>query len=187
MTKRNLIFLDFDGVLNSVRSVIAYGREICFEPQGIDPVALLLIKRLCEEAPAEIVISSTWRKLYTLDEFKKMFADKGWEEAPIIGITPVHDLTTLYGKHWGFRGNEVGYFLKQFVDSGNDLGTWVCIDDSRDFHVQKTKLGGFFSEQPCVFVNDLHGFSLRNFQEALARLNPKHELLTQLASQLINK
>lgn len=183
MAKRNLIFLDFDGVLNSERSVLAYGKT-GWREAGLDPIAVLLMKKLSECAPAEIVISSTWRDHFNVEELKQILADKGWPDCPITGITPnLHrddGAWTYGGSSKSFRGNEVGHFLARFVQQGGELGNWVCIDDSRDFHVNETSIGGFFSNQPVVFTDDLIGFDYKTFWQALCILNPQHSLVTQL-------
>lgn len=189
MAKRNLIFLDFDGVLNSERSVVAYccrgDKKTYYEGEGLDEIAVRLIRRLSEEGEADIVISSSWRCFYPDEQLSKFLAAKGWHAAPIIGRTPRMstrtklDLTpAMSGSH--FRGNEVGQFLTDFVAEGNEVGNWVCLDDGKDFHVEETPLGGFFSKQPVVFVNEVFGFQLHNFYDALKILSPYHQLLDQL-------
>jgi hypothetical protein len=56
----NIIFLDFDGVICTNRACLAVGNT----GHGfsyLDPIACLLVKSLCEECNAKIVISSSWR------------------------------------------------------------------------------------------------------------------------------
>lgn len=60
-----VIFLDIDGVLNSERSVAAYGDE-----STLDPVACCLLKHLLKKTGAYIVVVSNWRKGLTLDELR---------------------------------------------------------------------------------------------------------------------
>lgn len=62
----NIIFLDMDGVLCTNRACIAMGNT----GSGfsyLDPVACMLVRRLCEECNAKIVISSAWRIIH--DQF----------------------------------------------------------------------------------------------------------------------
>jgi hypothetical protein len=197
MTKRNLIFLDFDGVLNSLRSTTAYGtkcsKKIIWDAEGLDEVAVRLVRRLSEEAPAEVVISSSWRHHFPIEQIKKFLAAKGWPEAPVIGETPKYKkyegIYASGGERYtsAFRGNEVGSFLAAFTADGNDLGTWVILDDSKDFHYGETSIPGpFFSKQPVVNTSDMIGFSIVDFYEALKILNPEHPLLTNLEGNLIN-
>jgi hypothetical protein len=198
MTKRNLVFLDFDGVLNSLRSVTAYGTKEAgkdnrvWDGECLDEVAVRLVRRLCEEAPAELVISSSWRHHYPLDQLKKFLAAKGWPNAPIIGQTPRYQrYEGIYPSGGeapgsGFRGNEVASYLAAFTHDGNELGTWVILDDSKDFYYQETSIGGFFSKQPVVNTSDMIGFSIVDFYEALRILNPNSELLLHLKANLFS-
>lgn len=55
-----VIFLDIDGVLISERSHAAYGGKGGLMESG-DPTAAALLRRLCREAPASLVVSSHWR------------------------------------------------------------------------------------------------------------------------------
>lgn len=72
MNKEPVIFLDFDGVLNSVMSAVAHVGEFddTCGPTALDPVAVKLIGRLATITGAKVVVSSTWRILHTLEELK---------------------------------------------------------------------------------------------------------------------
>lgn len=56
----HIIFLDFDGVIQTLRGCIASGKSFSKAPS--DPVLVELLRRACE-AGARIVVSSTWREL----------------------------------------------------------------------------------------------------------------------------
>lgn len=65
-----VLFLDVDGVLNSFRSCEAFGGfpfPECKDPKNPhyemnqDPIAVALIRRLCKETGAVIVMHSSWR------------------------------------------------------------------------------------------------------------------------------
>lgn len=65
--KPNVIFLDFDGVICTHRASIASGEsEYGGGLSYLDPIALGLVKRLCEDYNAKIVVSSSWRTDYNL-------------------------------------------------------------------------------------------------------------------------
>lgn len=76
-----VIFLDVDGVLNSLRNVIADGGYPYAEhtdpvtPQhletNLDRLAIGMIRKLCEEYNAQIVLHSTWRMFTDPVEFGK--------------------------------------------------------------------------------------------------------------------
>jgi len=84
-----VLFLDVDGVLNSNRNLLAYG---CFPwpnvPDGLicaesklDPIAIGMIRKVCEDTGAVIVLHSTWRENVDPVEFGLKY------DLPIIGST----------------------------------------------------------------------------------------------------
>lgn len=142
-----VIFLDIDGVLNSHRTYYTLGN--IDEWKCLDPIAVGLIRRLCEKTNAWVVISSTWRILYDIEEFKKNFEDiYGWK-IPLIDIT--ENLSVP-------RGQEI----QKWLDENNEVNEYVIIDDDSDM------LPG----QNFVSVNVLHGFSITNYFEAYNYLDP---------------
>lgn len=89
-----IIFLDVDGVLNSLRNVIAQGgfpfpkgsnveQSPLHREENLDALAVGMVRKLCDETGAKIVLSSTWREhLDSVSEFGKRWA------LPIIDATP---------------------------------------------------------------------------------------------------
>ena len=151
----NIIFLDFDGVLNSVASTIAYhhlrgpSKTIYSETDRLDPVAIGLLKYLVDATGAEIVVSSTWRLNYDLQEFKDIFALYGWENAPFVSKTGRGGINSV-------RGDEI----KEWIETTKAIvDNYVIIDDDSDM----------LDEQLPHFVNTngAIGFSLVNLCEAL--------------------
>ena len=63
---RKIIFLDIDGVLNSVK----YDRLRTESDGNIDVTRLVLLKELVDYSNADIVLSSTWRKHWDPDADK---------------------------------------------------------------------------------------------------------------------
>ena len=149
-----LIFLDIDGVLNSARSAIAHITRstayVSFQDRvadQLDPVAVLMMARVCRETEADIVISSTWRKFTTIPTFIEVFARYGWENAPVIGLTPITSK--------GYRGTEVKMFLEQNQDLKGR--PYVCIDDDSDFDF----------DQRLIHCDAHNGFSYQNYRDTL--------------------
>lgn len=62
--KNRIIFLDIDGVLNSV----AYDRVRTAEQTNIDQTRLPLLKGLVDDTQAILILSSSWRKHWSPDE-----------------------------------------------------------------------------------------------------------------------
>lgn len=139
--KQKIIFLDFDGVLNSVRSVTADKKIInAFQVKhimlrgdkftsGFDPVAVKLMWRLIEQTDAYVVVSSAWRKAISLRDIRDIFhGEFGWPEGDaerIIGTTGKRDN--------GHRGTEVQDWIDDHTVGIKNF-QYIIIDDSYDFH-----------------------------------------------------
>lgn len=115
-----IIFLDIDGVLNSAK----YDRARSDTDGNIDATRLPLLKQLVDATGAEIVLTSTWRKLWERDEsqntetgkeLNRIFASVGLK---IFDKTPIS----------GFRKDEVLAWL-----NANPDATRFCIIDDMPF------------------------------------------------------
>jgi len=109
-------FLDVDGVLNTNRTCIAYGgyARNCEQIERLDPVAIGLIKNICNAAGASIVLSSVWRKHADWVEF-----------GPKTGL-PVIDRTKSLCS--GIRGEEI----EEWLERHPEVTHYAIIDDSSD-------------------------------------------------------
>jgi hypothetical protein len=71
-----ILFLDIDGVLNSMRNVRAYNRfpmpNVESEAE-LDPIAIGMIRKICDLTKSSIVLSSTWRDYVDPIEFGKKY------------------------------------------------------------------------------------------------------------------
>lgn len=146
----NVVFLDIDGVLNNLGSVIGLGNPSKF----FDPVSVALVERLCREGDAKIVISSSWRigKIYRLiDEMTKCGAGRLREY--IIGETP-----NLPGMR---RGDEIARYLDEHAA---EVASYVILDDDSDM----------LEHQPLVQTTFEDGFRYRHYVAALRHLDPDH-------------
>jgi len=112
---KKIVFLDIDGVLNSYRSVIAYGVYPIdnTSSENFDMVAVGLIREACKKCHAQIVLSSTWR-LY-----------RGWENLKTVLDLPIIDKTPK--KLSSIRGEEIWLWLDE-----NKVDKYVIVDDSTD-------------------------------------------------------
>ena len=130
----NIIFLDIDGVLCNPRSCLAVGNS----DRGytyLDPIACLLIKKLCDECNARLVISSSWR----------MWFDKS-AMAAILNANCLNlgDMILDDHKFWrtknlnAFKGKEIEDWIKNsalnyinfvIIDNNNDIGnlSWAHV------------------------------------------------------------
>lgn len=119
----NIIFLDVDGVLNSINNLIKVYEKTHRQHSGynypFDEECLNNLRFLVEETNSKIVITSTWRRheknikvlLEKLDEYG--LKDK------VIGYTPI-----LNEK----RGKEI----KKFLDTLDYKTNFIILDDDTD-------------------------------------------------------
>jgi len=114
-----VIFLDFDGVVNTPatwgRHVIGDGRS------ALDPDKVGMVACLCERMDAYVVISSAWRHDRTLTMLRDMLTARGFVNAwaKVIGVTP---------NRIGERGDEIVAWLQEHPD----VDEFVVLDDNDD-------------------------------------------------------
>lgn len=143
-----VIFLDIDGVLNSVEhSIAAHANKSSTRTHRVDPVRVGLLRWLVEQTGAKIVISSTWRYGHSLQWFEGYFEKLEWS-APIIGLTPKLDLR---------RGEEVDAWLRDDNEKVGEEITYVIFDDGSDFH----------DWQPLIKCDSVMGLTLKNILDAI--------------------
>lgn len=124
-----LVFLDFDGVLNSHdwwrRRPTTPRRDFLNE---LDPAACARLQRLCDETFAQIVISSTWRLLHKRPALVEMLRARG-VTARVLGVTP--------SLPRGPRGLEIADWLERTapVRVGDVSGIVILDDDSDMAHL----------------------------------------------------
>lgn len=121
---KHLMFLDIDGVLANNET---YGKNVATEWGVIypfDETNVKLLNKLLSTYEIEYIISSDWRKYYTLDELCGIFRWNGITQMP-IGTTPIlqpvkfsEDLSTT-------RIREI----EQTMKSQEVTGVWFALDD----------------------------------------------------------
>lgn len=154
-----VLFLDFDGVLNSEQSKVFWQNlkdQAAFEEQmktssgGIleqiamefCPIALSNMEELLRRnKDLKIVISSSWRSARSVEELKELFKSKLISEAII-------DKTESFSNT---RGEEIQKWLSEHSEVTN----YVIVDDDRNM----------LESQKENFVNTspLHGFQYGDF------------------------
>ena len=113
-----IIFLDFDGVLNSR----IYDREKGDNDGNIDKTRLPLIKKCIDITGAEIVLSTSWRTHW--DKNESLCDEVGREINEIFreyGISIYDKTTALEG---GDRKLEIEEYVKR-----NNIKSFVIVDD----------------------------------------------------------
>lgn len=94
----------------------ANARDLLASYEGFDKEAMIRLKRLVDETGAYIVISSSWRFMHSLKDFKQMFHIHGLKDA-VIDIVPM-----------------ASSFLKEpsieaYLQAHLDIDDYVILDD----------------------------------------------------------
>lgn len=154
-----VVFLDIDGVLNSVGTYKFFqkqykeGDEI---PDIKDELCLISMSNLnciLKQVPdCKIVISSTWRKTYPLEELIEMFKKYGYEW-PIIGVTP-----SLRRK------------LSEMADRGDEIRSWLKDNPGVEQHVAIDDNYVSLPEANFVQTDCRDGLVYSKAQEAMEKL-----------------
>jgi hypothetical protein len=158
MTAPRVLFLDLDGVLNSVRSTVGLGG--C--PHGLeraqvdlfDPVALGLVRGLCRAGGVSVVLSSSWRILHHHANVAAAL------DLPIIDQTP---------SICGPRGREIATWLERHPE----VTDWAILDDDADMLPEQlarfARVDGFEGLSWAAFVGLCRVFRVNPHDCAQAR------------------
>lgn len=147
-----ILFLDIDGVLNSLSSVLALG-----DPNHhLDPVCIKLIERLCKETDAKIVISSAWRIGRTAEALQVTLAKLG-------AVEIAHRIVGRTGD--GYNGHR-GRQIKEWIEVNAPECSYVIVDDDSDM----------LPAQKPYFVKTSFedGFRAAHYKKAMVILKPEH-------------
>lgn len=162
-----IIFLDIDGVLNSGAYVTSdYYKEatagmsdaeimLIAHHLHLDPLAIEILNDLVKRSGAEVVLSSTWRAKYSVDEMNEMMKGRG-ANFKISAATPI-----LFGKLSARipRGKEINHYLKLLETQPE---AFVIIDDHDDMLNLKSNL---------IQTNVKFGLTKDDVEKALKILN----------------
>lgn len=147
MDKERYLFLDLDGVLNTMeyQTVLQCRGEPMKDQYGslFDPCAIENLNLFIEQTAAKIVISSSWR-LDGIKRMREMWAARGLP-GTVYGVTPelseVHfnslqdDRNSISVIPYGTRGLEINEWLRinQNLYQQNIGYSYAIIDDFDDF------------------------------------------------------
>lgn len=161
-----VIFLDIDGVLNNTNYAQQKHIKYFYRSEAyMDMSNVEQLRRIQSATGAKIVISSSWRRYMSLDEFMVMFAKIGVYN--VIGMTnPDYKLT---------RGEQINEYVKK-----HDIRTFVVLDDGllirREFDVVPKRVAKRF-----VRVSQLYGLTKEDADDAIRVLGGsrgKHETIS---------
>jgi hypothetical protein len=148
-----VIFLDIDGVLNSLNSMKSGDWISALDHTNWERPALDALQRIVDETGADIVISSTWRKHQP---------DPTWwnEQFELAGLR-AECIGTTGDAFNGFRGREIFHYVL-----ANDIDKFIILDDDRDF----------YKGQPFLHVSMDTGLTMEDARVASAFLRGLEEL-----------
>ena len=142
MRPTKIIFLDFDGVVNSFS-----------EPESLRCLSqgcVANLNTLLERSGASIVVSSVWRIGHPIADLRQILVNAGLRfPERIVGITP---------RGYGVRGDEIGQWLRNHPE----VEAFVILDDDSD-------MGPFMDR--LVRSDSDHGLTDLDVEKALKILN----------------
>lgn len=142
-----IIFLDIDEVLWFTRVKMALQ-----DTDGIDPVSTGMLRRICDDTGAKLVITSTWRS--NPERCKDMFDDHSL--TPYLW-SPVDD--PLDDWRVESQNSSRSLAICNWLDDHPDIDVWAIFDDSRqDFGTQMLSR--------LVHVNPLYGIGIDEYRRA---------------------
>lgn len=165
MISKDYIFLDFDGVLNNRQWFIECKDQwisdtdnkllLPHPTKDVDPVLVSNVNRLVEQTGANVIVSSTWRILNSLDQLQATINRAGGT-FKLSGVTPRHIDNRFGGR--AYRGDEIQWFIDNNVEGiPNRI---VILDDDGDMlhlmpHLAKSRFEFGFTEEVLMKALDL--------------------------------
>jgi hypothetical protein len=156
---KKIVFLDIDGVLNSVASVIYHhGKKDA--NKLLCPIAVSNLKYLLKKNPdARICISSTWRKVLGIYGTTVVLKKHGIPKGKIIGCTPI----TFSSR------NRAGEILEWLED--HDVEKFVILDDNSYYFNDFPNL-----KEAFIRTNRATGFTMVDAANAHDKLGGKEDI-----------
>jgi hypothetical protein len=135
MRERNIIFLDFNGVIETT---------YCRTQNAFDPYCIAQLKEMIDDN-TDIVVTSNWRIGKSLQEIKLLFKPYGIFN--IVGVTPALPYNT--------REEEIKHFIKNAPRThGFIVNKYIVLDDEDDYvdlhpHVLQTQYQTGITHEIC--------------------------------------
>lgn len=111
----NIIFLDVDGVLNSIEYLTQTYKKVkrtLKQEEMLDPICINNLKEIVDKTNARIVIISSW-KICDLDILIKVFSNYNLQ---------IYSITKNYGDK---RGKEI----REWLEKNKDVSNYIILDD----------------------------------------------------------
>lgn len=178
--KVRLIFLDIDGVLISIKSMIVTGywantcedysipsgcydgeHRLILKPpyvnhlESVDKLAVGLVNKLAESTDAYIILSSTWRRWLDMENIKLMLGAMGINSDRVIGKTSYSGGTRgdqIWNFIQGLKERRIGELGDFFVNRDMLIDELEGVPMTLDSYVILDDVNAFRPEQQAKFV-----------------------------------
>lgn len=153
-----IVFLDFDGVITTLKS-----------NWTLDKKKMELVKCICDETGAKIVISSSWRRYTLADTIEELTTNQtktGHE--PFLMPEYIVDVTArMYAFKHGTReihyGLDRGVEIDRWLWEHPEVTNYVILDDDGDMLLSQ--------KNNFIKTHALRGISKRDVERAIKILN----------------
>jgi len=166
---RQVLFLDFDGVLNSVAFFLTKeGMNKDMFRDNMDFANVRLINYVMLKCPSlEIVVSSSWGVGHQLNELREGLTRCGLSYPErITGITPKNKSS--------LRHEEIEEYLLEAEKSGMPVSKWITVDD-KDVFPPDSSL-----RENEVKTSNLNGIVLEDAFRVIKHFEPDYQVPTVL-------
>jgi hypothetical protein len=136
--EKQVLFLDFDGVLNNVAYLYLDKKDTGdYFADNLDPYNIRILNFILDACPnLSIIISSSWGGYYSLDALKVGLKSAGVRDK---FIKRIEDITPR--KFSSLRCHEVSWSVRDLEEEGYTVSKWKTLDDYDIF-----PLHGHFSD-----------------------------------------
>lgn len=129
-----VIFLDFDGVITTLKSKWL-----------LDDEKMLLVKEICDKTGAKIVISSSWR-IKDVETTLKWAFNKDYDDSHyLLNTTMVVGITERPSST--FRGTDI----QKYLDTHPEIENYVILDDDTD--MLDSQKDHFINTDSCLGIS----------------------------------
>ena len=174
-----IIFLDIDGVLNTINTFRLRKEE--YKKTGkyilaIDECRVEYLKRIIDESEAKIVLTSAWRRDFIKKENKIIAVEENAKKLQELFLKYDIEIYDIVSVDYGDRNREKQ--IKEWLEKSDDIEDYIIIDDElcsyKDLanRVIKTK----FMNNNVLDENGL-GLSENHIETAINLLNKKCKVL----------
>jgi hypothetical protein len=124
-----LVFLDFDGVLNSWESERC--KRSCAWEDRLDWKAIERLNRLVAVSGAGVVVSSAWRLGQTVEQMANLLEANGFT-GRVVGVTPSLVDKSVESADGIYLAKERGEEISAWREATRHEGPFVVLDDGSD-------------------------------------------------------